>query len=119
MSVTENHIDTSAKPKGWASDMFTPVLPSGVKMANRTIRCSLVTACAIAVLCCGCSEGRDVDYKQVVSPDGKSYVTEVDDEFTAKCDEAQARSPESGREKDPYCRALRVARLCVVDKICP
>lgn len=67
----------------------------------------------------GCSGAPDVDYKAAIREDGEGLVISVDDANMAKCKEAMARSPEVARENDPYCRALRMARMCIKDKICP
>lgn len=85
----------------------------------RKMRIYKIAAAMMALGISACSDGDDVDYKKLLREDRSGYVDSVDKEYLAKCKEARAKSPEVARESDPYCRALRMGRLCLKDGICP
>lgn len=98
----------------------------GARMSAKSIsiegrQMSLIARLALVIsfAATGCSGSADVDYKAAVREDGKGLVKSVDKAYMAKCKAAKAVSPEVARETDPYCRALRMARVCIKEKICP
>lgn len=67
----------------------------------------------------GCHADEEVDYRSLIRSDGLALDDEPFDAADALCSAALATDPAVANETDPHCRAMRMAGVCIRQKICP